>query len=193
MIRKLRSIKGHSFLEVMMALVISSIMIWAFYRVYVDGIVKFRKATSEHVMRQEGCMKLRYIESLIRASYEVSVFESNSPMRSRLICKIPDPEGMPYYELYADPVDGTLRINDSVRDKFGRRVLPQTRYDGGGYGDELYPYRVKEFYVRYADDDVLEPFNDVPSNTEAIVEVNIVLEDHEGYSLTLSTYASRFN
>jgi len=189
---KLSDHSGHTLVEVVIALICSSIVIFGLAGVYAYGIKEFNSATSRLQMFSEGNLMLRKIESFIRRSSNIYVVENSDPNRTELHLTIPYESNGGLMEFFTNRRDQTLRVNDwrIGKNNANVRLLPLRVLSGDNQSHTRLPYHVEKMHFQYGDAQI-----DGYDNTGSayLVRIDMVLEDSLGNRVSLSSTETRLN
>jgi len=191
--RKLDNDRGHTLVEVMVAVICSSIVIFGLAGVYAYGIKEFTAATARLQMFNEGNIILKQIEVMIRKAEKIYIIENSEPNRTELHLTLPDIDNNGgQVEFFTNRRDKTLRMND-WRTRFNianRRLLPIRIYKKYNQSFARYPYRVSKMHFQYGDNEIDGYQN---PGSPYLVKIDMVLEDTLGNTLSLSSTQSKLN
>ncbi len=192
--KKIAGRLGHTLVELMVALICSSIILFGLFTVYAYGIKQFNSITSRFQMFNEGNIVLRQIAKMIRRAEMVYVIESSDPGRSELHLTDPPYENNGGGEVvfFTNRADHTLRMNDwrVGHNNANKRLLPIRVYRTTNQPAARFPYRVVKMNFQYADG-YIDGYD--YSGTPYLVRMDLVLQDTLGNTLSLSTTESRLN
>jgi len=190
--KKLSDHSGHTLVEVMVALICSSIVIFGLAGVYAYGIKEFNAATSRLQMFNEGNLRLRQIESMIRRAGSIYIIENNDPNRTELHLTLPYDSNGGVVEFFTNRRDQTLRMNDwRIGENHANfRLLPIQIYRNNNQSTARFPYHVEKMHFQYGDNQVDGYDNNA---SEYLVRIDLVLQDSLGNTVSLSSTQSRLN
>lgn len=189
---KINGHSGHTLVEIVIALICSSIVIFGLAGVYAYGIKEFNAATSRLQMFNEGNLRLRQIESLIRQSSNLYIIENDDPNRTELHLTLPSPSDGGLVELFTNRRDQTLRINDwrIGHNNANVRLLPRRVLSGNNQSHNRLPYHVEKMHFQYGDAQI-DGYENMAS--PYLVRIDMVLADSLGNTVSLSSTETKLN
>jgi prepilin-type N-terminal cleavage/methylation domain-containing protein len=182
---KIRFNRGFTFVEVVVAAVLASVLFIALVSIYVNGTERLKAINSEYLMYEETTWVLDRMERYIINAKSAETSLNNSKLTLRIpfyINNILIPDGK--VEFFINSRDGSLRINDRRPgvNKFNKQILPMTGKGRSGFSRRRPPYYISRAYYE----------TNYKEKTD-LLKVSITVRDTLGNMLTLSNYAQMQN
>jgi type II secretory pathway pseudopilin PulG len=180
---------GLSLVEILIAILISSIAMTGLLVAYTDGVRYVRDSSDMMVMRNEGAIALETISRYIRVCNRAFIKSYGGNRRAKLELRYP-PEVTGRAEFFFVDSVHELRWNDSTEDrnKFNMVLLPMMDYRRRP-GEDAY---IKVRHVEFSALDFIGPINPTTEGY-GLIKVELVLENPRGDTLYLSTVTAKRN
>jgi len=188
-IKRFSNNKGLSLIEIVTALLISSIAFTGLLVAYTDGVRYVRDYSERSVMYSEGTAALETISRFIRVSSRALIKSYGGNRRTKLELRFPSEIGGRTEFYYVDAVH-ELRWNDSSenRNKFNMVLIPLMDYRRAP-GEDAY---IKVKHCEFTPMDFMGVTNPLTQGY-GLIKTELVLENVYGDTLYMSNVTAKRN